>query len=141
MPGIIVGIDGSRHSRHALRWAMTEAAFRHVGVTVITVHKAVTGHWGTPISYPQDQLLTQQARAAAQEETGKVLADLGEVHPVPVTVLAVSGNPAAEILAAARDADMIVVGSRGAGGFPRLDLGSVSSQVAHHARCPVVIVP
>lgn len=141
MPGIIVGIDGSERSRHALRWAMTEAVLRNAEVTVITVHKAVTGHWGAPISYPQDQLLTQQARAAAQEETGGVLAALGEARPVSVTVLAVSGSPAAEILAAARDADMIVVGSRGAGGFPRLDLGSVSSQVAQHARCPVVIVP
>jgi nucleotide-binding universal stress UspA family protein len=141
MPGIIVGIDGSGQSRHALRWALTEAAVRQAGVTVITVHEAVTGHWGAPISYPQDQLLTQQSRAAAQEETGKVLAGLGEARPASITVLAVSGSPAAEILAAARDADMIVVGSRGAGGFPRLDLGSVSRQVAHRARCPVVVVP
>ena len=51
------------------------------------------------------------------------------------------GGPAARLLAAARDADMIVVGSRGAGGFARLLMGSVSTQVSHHARCPVVIVP
>ena len=51
------------------------------------------------------------------------------------------GGPACRLLAAARDADMIVVGSRGAGGFARLLMGSVSTQVSHHARCPVVIVP
>jgi len=51
------------------------------------------------------------------------------------------GGPACRLLAAARDADMIVVGSRGAGGFARLLMGSVNTQVSHHARCPVVIVP
>ena len=51
------------------------------------------------------------------------------------------GIPSQELLIAAKDADMLVVGSRGAGGFARLMLGSVSSQVTHHARCPVVIVP
>ena len=51
------------------------------------------------------------------------------------------GLPADEILTAAQDADMIVVGSRGAGGFKKLLMGSVSSQVTHHARCPVVVIP
>ena len=52
-----------------------------------------------------------------------------------------SGLPAEELLSAARDADMIVVGSRGAGGFARLLMGSVSTQITHHALCPAVIIP
>ena len=54
---------------------------------------------------------------------------------------AVTGVPAEELLSAAADADMIVVGSRGAGGFKRLLLGSVATQVTHHAGCPVVVIP
>ena len=65
--------------------------------------------------------------------------------PVPalnsVTVKAVHGFPVEELISAGKDADMIVLGSRGAGGFTRLMMGSVSSQVAQHARCPVLIVP
>jgi nucleotide-binding universal stress UspA family protein len=53
----------------------------------------------------------------------------------------VRGTSAEELLGAARDADMIVVGSRGAGGFARLLLGSVCTQIAHHAHCPVAIIP
>jgi nucleotide-binding universal stress UspA family protein len=54
---------------------------------------------------------------------------------------AVSGSPAEELLSATQDAELLVVGSRGAGGFARLVMGSVSSQVSHHAPCPVVVIP
>jgi nucleotide-binding universal stress UspA family protein len=78
----------------------------------------------------------------AQEETDLVLGQLKTgPRPQSVEVLAVTGLPAGEILRAGEHADMIVVGSRGAGGFMKLLLGSVSSQVAHHAHCPVVIIP
>jgi nucleotide-binding universal stress UspA family protein len=69
-----------------------------------------------------------------------VVARLGDSRPSSVTVRGVSGLPAEAILDAAKDADMIVVGSRGAGGFSRLLMGSVSSQVAHHAHVPVLII-
>ena len=141
MPGILVGIDGSGHSQRALEWAIKEAAIRHAPLTVLTVHQAVRGYFSGVAEYPGDTTLTQKAREAAQAETDKVLAVLGEFRPESVTVRAVHGIPAEELIEASRDADMVVVGERGAGGFERLVMGSVSSQVAHHAHCPVVIIP
>jgi len=141
MPGIIVGIDGSSHSRRALRWAIKEATTSRTPLIVLTVQHAMAGYWG-PVVYPQDPNLTEQARKVAQEETDIALAELGAgSRPPSVTVQARFGLPAEEILKAAADADMIVVGSRGAGGFKKLLMGSVSTQVTHHARCPVVVIP
>jgi len=142
VPGIIVGIDGSAHSLKALEWAITEAAIRHAPLTVLTVHQAVAGYFATPVQYPGDQDLTDQAREVAQKETDDILgkADEGS-RPPSVTVRAVNGLPAEELLRASAGADMLVVGSRGAGGFARLLLGSVSTQVTHHAHCPVVVIP
>lgn len=142
MPGIIVGIDGSAHSLKALEWAITEAAIRHAPLTVLTVHQAVAGYFATPAQYPGDQDLTDQAREVAQKETDDILGKVGEGSRLPsVTVRAVNGLPAEELLRASAGADMLVVGSRGAGGFARLLLGSVSTKVTHHAHCPVVVIP
>lgn len=66
---------------------------------------------------------------------------LGESEPPSVTVRAVNGFPAQELIEASRDADLLVVGSRGGGGFARLMMGSVSDQAVRHAYCPVVVVP
>ena len=60
MPGIIVGVDGSGHSRRALDWAIHEAAIRHTPLTVLTVQQAVAGSWG-PVIYPQDLDFVEQA--------------------------------------------------------------------------------
>ena len=141
MPGIIVGIDGSGHSQRALEWAMKEAAIRHAPLTVLTVHDAVAGYFGGTAMYPDDQNRTEKAREAARTETDEVLAGLVGPRPESVTVKAVHGFPAEELINASKDADMIVVGSRGAGGFARLLMGSVASQVTHYAYCPVVILP
>jgi len=142
MPGIIVGIDGSDHSRHALDWAIREAAARHAALTVLTVQQAVAGYWGGPVLYPDDQELAEKAREMAQEETDSTLEKIGpESRPSSVAVRAVAGLPAEALLEAAADADMLVVGSRGAGGFKRLLMGSVCTQVTHHAHCPVVVIP
>ena len=142
MPGIIVGIDGSARSRQALEWAVNEAAVRHAPLTVLTVHQAASGYWTSPVAYPEDLQRTKQVREAAQVETDSVLekADEGS-RPPSVTVRAVTGLPAEELIGASADADLIVVGSRGAGGFKRLLMGSVSTQVTHHAHCPVVVIP
>ena len=80
------------------------------------------------------------ARKAVQEFVDKVANEIGETGP-EVTVSVSTGDPTEELVKASRDADMLVVGSRGGGGFARLLLGSVSSQVMHHAECPVVAIP
>lgn len=120
---------------------MKEAAIRRVPLTALIVHEIAAGYWGSTIVYPEDHAVAEHARQAAQVEVDKVLAELGSPGPESVTVKTASGIPARELLDAARDADMIVVGSRGAGGFGRLLMGSVSSQVVNHAQCPVVVIP
>jgi nucleotide-binding universal stress UspA family protein len=142
MSGIIVGVDGSGHSQRALEWAVREAGLRQTSLTVLTVHQALVGWGGGPVSYPMsDDSSTEQAGKQAQRETDQVLEGFAGERPTEVTVRAVHGLPAEELLHAADGADMIVMGSRGTGGFARLLLGSVTSQVAHHAHCPVVIIP
>jgi nucleotide-binding universal stress UspA family protein len=142
MPGITVGIDGSAHSTRALEWAIKEAAVRHAPVTVLTVHTVPMSGWtGNPITLPQDAEDQEKAQQAAEEMTLKATSQLGAAKPSSVTVRAISGFPAQELIEASRTADLMVVGSRGAGGFTRLMIGSVSSQVVHHAHCPVVVVP
>jgi len=141
MPGIIVGIDGSGHSQRALEWAMKEAAIRQAPLTVITVHQATVGYYGGVANDPQDPERTEKASVSAQAETDKVLAELDGPHPASVTVRAVHGFPVQELVRASSGADIIVLGSRGAGGFTRLLMGSAAAQVSAHAHCPVVIVP
>ena len=142
MSGITVGIDGSAHSTRALEWAIKEAAVRHAPVTVLTVHTVPMSGWtGNPITLPQDAQDQEKAQQAAAAMTLKATSQLGAAKPSSVTVRAISGFPVQELIEASRTADLMVVGSRGAGGFARLMIGSVSSQVVHHAHCPVVVVP
>src|ERR1051326_2269653 len=141
MSGIIVGVDGSGHSQRALEWAMKEAAVRHAPLTVLTVHETIRGYYGGPVLYPDDPARTEEMRVAVKAEAEKVLADLEGPRPESVTVKAVHGFPTEELIEAGKDADMLVLGSRGAGGFTRQMMGSVAEQVTKHAHCPVLIVP
>jgi nucleotide-binding universal stress UspA family protein len=141
MPGILVGLDGSNYSERALEWAAKEAALRNAPLRVLAVHTVPVGWSGRGVPDPVDNELVVSTKAAAQELTDKVLAGIGSARPTGVTVDAVNGIPADVLLHASEDADMIVLGARGGGGFARLRLGSVSDQVAHHAHCPVVIIP
>ncbi len=146
MSGIVVGVDGSDHSRLALGWALREAAQRGLPLTVMSVrpapvHPATDVYWAVP-DLPAGELSEEAERAAAaklQEFVDKVAADVTE-HVAELTVTASIGDPAEELIGASRDADLLVVGSRGRGGFTRLLLGSVSSKVVHHAACPVAVI-
>jgi nucleotide-binding universal stress UspA family protein len=140
MPGIVVGVDGSGHSRKALERAAAEAVDHGAPLTVLTIHQAVRDVYGSASHYTDDPALTDKAREAAQAETDQVLAALGS-RPASVTVTAVHGLPADELIKASQGADMIVLGRRGQGGFARLVMGSVTNQVVQHAQCAVLIVP
>jgi nucleotide-binding universal stress UspA family protein len=142
MPGIVVGVDGSPNSEGALNWAMQEAAVRHAPLTVMAVHEAMKSYWtGKPVTLADDSAEIEKTREAAEEMTQKAASRLGDARPASVNVHMVNGFAAKELIDASRDADLVVVGSRGGGGFGRLMIGSVSSQIVHHAACPVVVVP
>ena len=140
MAGIVVGVDGSGHSRKALERAAAEAAAHGVALTVLVVHQAVRDVYGAASHYQEDASQTAKAKEAAKAETDEVMAGL-DAKPTSVTVTAAHGLPADELIKASQGADMIVVGRRGMGGFSRLLMGSVSDQVARYADCPVLLIP
>jgi nucleotide-binding universal stress UspA family protein len=135
---IVVGIDGSDHAKEALRWALDEARLR--GASLEVVHTwflpAYTGY-GYTAALIEPQGLIDAATETLEKTVDEVC---GSARDVQVERKVVQGA-AAEVLATeAAGADLLVVGSRGHGGFAGLLLGSVSQQCAHHAPCPVVIV-
>lgn len=131
---IVVGVDGSESSKQALRWA------RHLaGPTGATI--AIVAAWPTPSGWSDDGWVDDWSpKAAAEETVQKVVDDVFEGEPDNVTVHVAPGSPAELLIEAGRGAAMIIVGSRGHGGFAGLLLGSVSSTVAEHATCPVLVV-
>lgn len=140
MNTIVVGVDGSKYSVAALRWALDEARVR--GARIRAVHS-----WGTPFvsTYHEAAHLIDTDFAALRTAAAAVLesavaAALAGREDVEIEQVVVEGPPAAALIEAARDAALLVVGSRGIGGFTGLLLGSVSHQCALHAPCPVVIV-
>ena len=141
MPGITVGVDGSERSRAALEWAIREAGLRGASLTVLTVNPVASNYWtGSAEHYPADQPATEAIHKAAEDAVQQAVSQVGDPGPASVTVRAVSGLPAQELVAASADADLVVVGARGGGGFVKLRLGSVTNQVVSHAACPVVVV-
>ncbi len=142
MPGIVVGVDGSDNSRRALDWAMREAVQRRLPLTVMTIQpdpvRPATGiYWGVR---GESNFKPELAEKALQKFADDVASQIGGTVP-EIIVTATTGEVAEELIRASHDADLLVVGSRGSGGFTRLMLGSTSSQVTHHAACPVVVVP
>lgn len=139
MKPIVVGVDGSEGAVAALRFAIEEARLRGCGVRAVAAwHIPAAAVDSGLVPIPIDAGDYEQLATATLERTLERAGDAGGVAITPV----VRRGQAAEVLVeAARDADLLVVGSRGRGGFRGLLLGSVSQQCAHHARCPVVIVP
>jgi nucleotide-binding universal stress UspA family protein len=141
MAGILVGIDGSEPAQRALDWAIKHAAIEHAPLTVLAVHQVVASMWtGTAVTDARDVSQQEKTLAAAQAVVDKALAASGDARPASVTVRAVSGHPAEVLINASADADLVVVGARGVGGFARLRTGSAASEVVNHAASPVVVV-
>ena len=142
MSSVVVGFDGSANSAYALGWAMRQAIREHAGLTVLAVNEvAASPYNGSPSIMPQDAVMLEQARKAAEDAAAKAAAELGETGTPPVTVVAKNGFAAQELIAAARNADLLVLGSRGNLAFPALRLGTISTKVAQYVNCPVVFVP
>jgi nucleotide-binding universal stress UspA family protein len=132
---IVVGVDGSPESRAALRWAMGEAKLRGATLEAVYVWSipAIVGPAAPPALVPVEEM-----RQDAESMLTSVLEE--EAPDVGITQTVVEGNASDLLVDISADADMLVVGSRGHGGFAGLLLGSVSSQCSHHAACPFVII-
>jgi nucleotide-binding universal stress UspA family protein len=142
MNTIVVGVDDSQEARAALRFALDEAKLRQATLRVVHAwqYGAITTA-GVESFYPAagaDRTEVREAVDAALEQT--LRETLPDTQSVTIERRLVEGRAAAVLVDASRDADLLVVGSRGHGGFTGLLLGSVSQQVAHHSGCPVVIV-
>lgn len=136
---IVVGVDGSSHAQAALRFAVAEARLR--GATVEAVMAWHLPYYGGVAGMPlplDSEGIERSYRAELDQAVAR--ADAGGLA-APIERHLVEGTPAGVLIDASKGASLLVVGSRGRGGFVGLLLGSVSQQVAAHARCPVVIVP
>jgi nucleotide-binding universal stress UspA family protein len=138
MVRIVVGVDGSEASVRALRWALEEARARHA--TLDVVHA-----WHLPPAGGYPYLAGYANLKVFEEDAHRVLAGVLEragLEGAPGVEPIVVQDAAGRVLVdAAKGADLLVVGSRGRGGFTGLLLGSVSQYVAAHAPCPVAIIP
>lgn len=136
MDSILVGVDGSENAAKALEFAADEAALRGARLQVVCA-------WEDYPAYAEAEPDTLDAlRSSAEAIAAEAVASARHLHPeLDCAGEAREGQPAHVLLQAAENADMIVVGNRGRGGFASLLLGSVSQQVVHHARRPVLVVP
>jgi nucleotide-binding universal stress UspA family protein len=139
---IIVGVDRSAGAEEALRFAFEEAQLR--GGTLRAIHAWQFGYIGAPSLEGAVPVLgagldehRSAAGAVLDAMVREAIPDAGDVE---IERRVVEGAAAAVLVEESRGADLLVVGSRGHGGFAQLLLGSVSQQCAHHAECPVVIV-
>ncbi|MEJ7793778.1 MAG: universal stress protein [Gaiellaceae bacterium] len=139
---IVVGVDSSEGAKEALRFALDEARLRQA--TLRVVHSWQYGYIGvsgmegfSPVVGADLGDLPRNAEVALDATLHEVVTD---ADGVVIERHVVEGSPATVLVDESRHADLLVVGSRGHGGFAGLLLGSVSQQCAHHAACPVVIV-
>jgi nucleotide-binding universal stress UspA family protein len=139
---IVVGVDSSEGAKEALRFALREAKLRRATLRVVHTWQygyiGVTGIEGlSPVVGADLGDLRRTAEVALDAVMHEVAAD---ADGVMIERRVSEGAPATVLVDESRQADLLVVGSRGLGGFAGLLLGSVSQQCAHHAACPVVIV-
>jgi nucleotide-binding universal stress UspA family protein len=141
---VVVGVDGSRGSREALRWAIAEARLRDAPLRAVHAWNYIQPTLPSMVGYPYSaesiDFTIDDRRQAAMETLERATSDSAAMHDVEIEPVLGEG-PAARVLIDAVGADdLLVVGSRGHGGFAGLLVGSVSQQCAQHAPCPVVIV-
>lgn len=144
MDRILVGVDSSPESVDALRAAAEQAQLHHATLEVVTVVEPVDHRTAFPVAprSAQGASESEERRRQATEELGTWLDELDiDLDHLHVEYLAlVDRRPSRALVERSRSADLVVVGSRGHGGFKGLKLGSVSEQVTRHAKAPVLVV-
>jgi nucleotide-binding universal stress UspA family protein len=134
-PTIVVGVDASEPSKDALRWAARQAELTGGELRVVMAWEIPTAAYWAPI--PEDWDFEEATREALENTVRETL---GDPLPVKVTAVVARGRPALALIDQAREADLLVVGSRGHGGFTGMLVGSVSEHCVAHSVCPVVVV-
>jgi nucleotide-binding universal stress UspA family protein len=138
---IVVGVDGSEAANLATRWAADEAAMRGAELELVCAWRfpmfVGSGYGAVAITdqMVKDLITEAESRVAAAAEVARAVAP-----ELSIGTTAAEGQPAEVLMERSKTASLLVVGSRGLGGFRELLLGSVSQQCAHHSSCPVVIV-
>lgn len=140
--GIVVAVDGSPMSQAAADWAAREAALRHATLTV--VHVQISDEVGSWVDLPiTDEYMAYRDRLAdgvIADSLEAVYAALAATREIPVKTSILRGSKMSTLIDMSKDADMMVVGSRGLGALAGLLLGSTSSALVHHAHCPVAVI-
>jgi nucleotide-binding universal stress UspA family protein len=137
---IVVGIDDSAGARAALQWAVAQA--RLTGAEVEALHAYTVHISGADEAVAHFAEWRSESQAASAACLDVVIGDTRDPDSdVRIIGTSVEGHPTAALVHASEGADLLVVGSRGRGGFAGLLLGSVSRGCTEHARCPVVVIP
>jgi nucleotide-binding universal stress UspA family protein len=136
---IVVGVDGSPGSRKALTWAAAEAQDHGADLVVVNVweHTLLPPAGSVSVS---ERYVPDPSQTTAEDLLQIIKEELGEEPPVLVRPHVKQGRPAKTLIEDSENADLLVVGKRGHGGFAGLVLGSVSQHVAAYAKCPVAVV-
>ena len=137
---IVVGIDGSDGAGRALRFAAEEATLRGTDLRIVAVWNIPAAFYASEAMAPTvpDDLFEGPMRETAERQAAECLAGYPDLE---TQLIIGEGTPSQVLIEESQAAELLVVGSRGLGGFRGLMLGSVGQQCAHYAKCPVVIVP
>jgi len=139
MAGIVVGVDGSGNSLDALRWAAEEARVRNLLLRVVAIFNAPIMSTGYEVVAPDPSDLAAASNTMLDAAVDSIREE-GGLEGVHVATEVVEGHAGERLIELSQDADMVVVGARGHGGFLGMVLGSVTGHVVNHAACPVVVV-
>lgn len=133
---IVVGVDGSQHSKKALAWAVRQAEITGLPLVAVSTWHLPT-NYGWAIPWPEDLDLEADARTLLESVIEEVV---GSQKKGEIDARVVEGHPARVLVTLSNSASLVVVGSRGHGEFSGMLLGSVSEYLTTHASCPVVVV-
>jgi nucleotide-binding universal stress UspA family protein len=137
---IIVGVDGSDSSKGALDWAYEEAVHHGASLTVIAAFNPPALPMTPPYGSVPPEGYESQPRRDALDLLDRLISPLEAKDPaVDIRTVVEEGSPAKVLIERSKEADLLVVGSRGHGGFAGMLLGSVSQHLVAHAECPVVV--